>query len=272
MTGMNDLFTEIPADARGDGGMVYPNFHIIRTPTGHNIVLDDTKGHESVTVQHAGGSCIQFLPDGSSIFRSEKDGYEVIFGNKTAVITGKMNIIVNGDADMRVLGDHNLTVHGDMNLSVGGDMRTVVGGTDYKTVAKDRNEDIGGADTTFVQGELEKTSIGKSFYAAYADLKLQSAHSSVGVQANNDIRVWAGSSGGKACPDDPNRGNIFIESNAGLFLKSTWRYIIAESMQKLTLKSSNFVAIDGENIFLNTGMAPDAPPAGPPPGPMDGES
>lgn len=269
MTKMDELFVEFPSDAR-DGGMVHPNFNIIRTPTGHNIVLDDTEGHESVTVQHAGGSCIQFLPDGSSIFRSEKDGYEVIFGNKTAVITGKLNIVVNGDADMRVMGDHNLTVHGDMNLAVGGDLKTVVGGTAWTTIASDRNEDIGGSETTFVQGEVEKTSIGKSFYGAYGILKLQSIESSLGLQSNNDIRMWAGGAGGKTCPDDPDRGNIFIESNAGLFLKSS-KYIIAESLQKLTLKSSNYVAIDGENIFLNTGMAPDAPPAGPPPGPLEGE-
>lgn len=257
MANMNELYTEFPADARGDGGMVYPNFNIIRTPTGHNIVLDDTQGHESVTIQHAGGSCIQFLPDGSSIFRSEKDGYEVIFGNKTAVITGKLNIVVNGDADMRVMGDHNLTVHGDMNLAVTGDMKTVVGGSEYKTVAKNRNEDIGGGDTTFVEGNLEKTSVGKSYYGAYGNMKIQSVFTSVGVQANNDIRVWAGSAGGHACPDDPDRGNIYIESNASINMKAG-KYFQMSANQKCTLKSSNYVAIDGAQLFLNSEMASDA--------------
>jgi hypothetical protein len=263
MAKMDELFVEFPADAR-DGGMIHPNFNIIRTPTGHNIVLDDTEGHESVTVQHAGGSCIQFLPDGSTIFRSEKDNYEVIFGNRTAVITGKLNIVVNGDADMRVMGDHNLTVHGDMNLAVGGDLKTVVGGTAWTTIAKDRNEDLGGSDTSFVNGNLEKTSIGNSYYGAYSDIKIQSAFTSVGIQANNDVRMWAGSAGGHACPDDPNRGNIYIESNASTFIKAG-KYLIGSSFNKLTLKSTNYVAIDGADIFLNSEMSVEAEKTAPDP-------
>jgi hypothetical protein len=256
MAKMDELFTEFPSDAR-DGGMVYPNFHIIRTPTGHNIVLDDTSGHESVTIQHAGGSCIQFLPDGSSIFRSEKDNFEVIFGNKTAVITGKLNIVVNGDADMRVMGDYNLTVHKDMNVAVGGDLKTVVGGSAYTTIAKDRNEDLGGSDTSFIEGNLEKTTVGTSYYGSYGDMKIQSAFTSIGIQANNDIRVWAGSAGGKACPDDPNRGNIYIESNASINMKAG-KYFHMSANQSATLKSTNYVAFDGAQIFLNSEMAQDA--------------
>ena len=76
--------------------------------------------------------------------------------------------------------------------------------------------------------------------------------------------MWAGSAGGHACPDDPNRGNIYIESNASTFIKAG-KYLIGSSFNKLTLKSTNYVAIDGADIFLNSEMSVEAEKTAPDP-------
>lgn len=253
MADMDELFTDVPNDPR-EGGMQYPNFHIIQTPTGHNITLDDTKGHESVTIQHASGSTVQFLPDGSTIIKSEKDGFEIIFGNKTLVVSGGLNIVVNGQADMRVMKNYNLVVHGDMNVSVAGKLQTIVGGDVVTSIAGKRTEDIGNTDTTFVTGKVEKTSTDTSYYAAYSNFKTQSIKQDVIMQSGTDIRMFAGCEGGEAPPPTPAKGDIYINSAKDTYIKAG-KYLLMQSEQKATLKSSNYIALDGEQLFFNSEMS-----------------
>ena len=56
---------KVAEDARKvEGSGKYPNYWSYKSRSGHNIIMDDSKGNETVTVQHRSGSAIQFRPDG----------------------------------------------------------------------------------------------------------------------------------------------------------------------------------------------------------------
>lgn len=256
--GDHKLYHEIPDDPR-DGGMEYPNYHVIRVPSGSNITLDDTSGHESITVQHATGSAVQFHPDGSVVFRSEKNSYEMVFGNKVIVINGDVALVVNGQLDTRVQGDYNLVVHGDYRVSVEGDHETVINGNDTKHVQKTREVTTQGAYTCLTNGAVEIASLAKMFLGSTKDLKLHSIDESIWMQGYKNIKGLAETedivyeSGRDTHLFSDNEMKFY--SNNSMSIRSDNELKIS-SKNRLTLKSSNYFAADGSKIFLNSGFAP----------------
>ena len=251
-----DQYKNVPKDARDDG-LIYPNYNIIRTPTGHNLTLDDSAGAESVTLQHATGASIQFLPDGSSVYRSENDSYEVVFGDKTVVVSGSVNLVINGQCDTKIMGDYNLTVQGNMRTSVAGNMETVVACDDVKEVAGNKETVVGKSISQLSSGPAELVSNDRIYVGAKNNIKVQSINKNIYIQAPKDIRAWAGA-------------NVAIESVANTDIKSGRDYnlqsirhyavksggkITMSSTQKATLKSSNFVGLDGLKVFFNSNIS-----------------
>lgn len=256
--GDHSLYHEIPDDPR-DKGMVYPNYHLIRVPSGSNITLDDSKGAESVTIQHASGSAVQFHPDGSIVVRSEKNSYEMVFGNKTIVINGDVNLVVNGQMDTRVEGDYNLVVHGDYRVSVEGDHETVINGNDTKHVQKTREVTTQGAYTCLTNGAVEIASLAKMFVGATKDLKLHSIEETIWMQGYKNIKGLAETedialeSGRDTHLYSDNETNVYSKENMTFRSDNELKL---SSANRLTLKSSNYFAADGTKIFLNSGFAP----------------
>jgi len=116
-----------PEDARKSGGK-YPNYYVHKTPSGHAIVLDDTEGAESVTIQHRGGTMVQFHPDGTMHIRSNGKKIELVLGQSQMKITGDYDVVVDGGASLLVQGDYDLTVNGNMHTTIKGDQKTTVVG------------------------------------------------------------------------------------------------------------------------------------------------
>ena len=94
----------------------YPNYHAFKTRSGHNIIYDDSKGNESLTIQHRGGSAIQFLPNGAVQMTAHNGKYNIVFGENRMTVTGANDITVKGDGSMRVYGNYRKTVHGDVEI------------------------------------------------------------------------------------------------------------------------------------------------------------
>ena len=132
----------LPPDARKNG-MKYPNYNIMLSPSGNGMVVDDSKGAESLTIFHRNGSKIQFQPDGSMVIINKKDSYHVTFGDHNVMITGAHNITVNGGCQMKVEGDYDLTVHGNAKHTIKGNLETVVNG-DMTTAVKGQQETVVG--------------------------------------------------------------------------------------------------------------------------------
>lgn len=98
----------------------YPNYHSFKTRSGHNVIYDDSKGHESITIQHRGGSAIQFLPNGAVQMTAHNGKYNIVFGENRMTVTGANDITVKGDGSLRVYGDYRKTVHGDVEITATG--------------------------------------------------------------------------------------------------------------------------------------------------------
>jgi hypothetical protein len=123
-------------DARGmGGGGQYPNYWSHKTRSGHSFIMDDSKGNETITIQHRSGSAIQFRPDGGVHYTTHNGKYEVIFGEDRVTVSGAQDITVKGDASFRVYGNHNVTAQKDYNLTVMGD---------FNVTAKNMNQSIRG--------------------------------------------------------------------------------------------------------------------------------
>ena len=141
-------------DARAmEGGGQYPNYWSHKTRSGHSFIMDDSKGNETVTIQHRSGTAIQMRPDGGMLLTTHNGKYEVVLGEERVTISGASDITVKGDTSLRCYGDYNVTVHKDYNLTVLGNMNMtaknmnrLIRGTDDKA-AKTVNERVVGQKT-----------------------------------------------------------------------------------------------------------------------------
>lgn len=155
---MNQQEWSEPEDQRKN--KKYPEFSDTRTPSGHRITIVDTKGEESVTIEHRSGSLIQFQSDGSIVFRSMTNKYQVTFGDDNMLVTGAQNITVNGGATLKVEGDYDMTVKGNSRTTVEGNMETLVKGNMKSAVLGSSEEVVKGNKAVEVVGtsqEVAKT-------------------------------------------------------------------------------------------------------------------
>lgn len=125
----------------------YPHYFSWKSRSGHTFQMDDSKGQETVTIQHRGGSAIQMRSDGSVHFTTHNGKYEVVFGEDRLTVSGAQDITVKGDASLRVYGDYNVTCHKDYNLTVLGDLNIT---------AKNKNQTIRGNKDTMMKNETKK--------------------------------------------------------------------------------------------------------------------
>ena len=138
----------------------YPDYFSWKTRSGHIFQLDDSKGGETVTLQHRSGTAIQMAPDGSLHITAHNGKYEITFGENRMTVSGAQDITVKGDASMRVYGDYNVTCQKDYNLTVLGNMnitaknlnRHVLGNMD--TQARNENKKLMGSSAKIARGAI----------------------------------------------------------------------------------------------------------------------
>lgn len=215
-------------DARTEKGAgTYPNYYTFRTRSGHVLTMDDSEDHESVTLQHRGGSMLQFMPDGAVQFVAQNGQYTVVFGENRIYVTGAQDVIVKGDCSLRVDGDYNATVMGNYNVAVDGD---------FNLNAKNMNAQIrGDVDLNAknlnaeVEGSSSITSHGTTTFISDGGLALSSESESIALRAGKDVG-----------------------------LKAAGGAMMIESQGKMSLKSGGNIAADGTYIDLNSGEADSA--------------
>ena len=234
-----------PPDARDTGGK-YPNYNVItKTRSGHVIMTDDSKGSEHVTIQHRGGSMIQFMPDGAISIGAQNGMYQIIFGENRILVTGAQDITVQGGGSLYVKGDYNMTVEGNHNTVVVGDMNVT---------AKNLNQTIrGNMDTTAkemstnIEGSTKITSQGITTIASDGGLALLSTSDSVTLGAKQNLGIYSGN-------------KAMLEAGSSMHMKSIGALNLQTSA-KLSLKGGS-IAADGSdggaNILLASGASADA--------------
>jgi hypothetical protein len=139
-----------------EGAGQYPYYFCWKSRSGHTISMDDSKGNETVTIQHRTGTAIQMMKDGALHITAHNSRYDVTFGENRMTISGAQDITVKGDASLRVYGDYNVTCHKDYNLTVMGNLNIT---------AKNKNQHIRGNKDTQMKNENKKIE-GSSFKMA----------------------------------------------------------------------------------------------------------
>jgi len=199
-----------------DGVSRYPHNAITETASGHIIEYDDTPGNERINLQHRTGTKIEMRPDGSVFVRAANNSYEIIAGDKDAVIRGQVTVVCESNADIRVRGDtnlqtdgdfnqlvqgnYNLEVQGNRNVRIHGDESTRIAGSSLdetrgnavrrhlanyreRTVG-DHDCEYGGSWTTTVEGEIHQRSYGQfqgSYYGGLITLNGENADGAAGA-------------------------------------------------------------------------------------------
>ena len=181
-----------PDDARKkEGAGTYPNYYAHKTRSGHAFLMDDSKGAESVTLQHRGGSMVQFHPDGKVAITAQNGQYTLTFGENRVKITGAHDVTVDGAASLRVKGDYNMTVGKNVNMTVAGD---------YNVVAKNFNQKIlGNIDiaakniTALTEGSVGIKAKGSMALSSKGGFIAGSADDSASIVAKKDLALLADS-------------------------------------------------------------------------------
>ena len=192
-----------PKDARDDPASgIYPNYWTHKTRSGHVFTMDDSKGGEHVTLQHRGGSMIQFKPDGAVQFVSHNGQYNMVFGENRVKITGAYDITVDGGGSLRVDKDYNLTVGGNMNTKIEGN---------YTMTAKNYNAVI----------REDVTIAGKNITAkAGENVNIDATGGSLSMAGKTDARLTTGGSlslaGSKSTGLSSDIGMVFISGQTGV--------------------------------------------------------
>lgn len=171
-----------PEDARDNKNAgVDGNHYTRKTRSGHEFTLDDSKGGEHITLQHRGGSMIQFRPDGCVQFVSHNGQYNFVFGENRIVITGAYDIVVRGDASLKVDGDYNVTVDGNVNLSAG---------KNFNVTAKNFNQLIRG--DIDIQGQNRTEKMGGNISQTAKGAQLIASEFGMTVTSTGDALALAG--------------------------------------------------------------------------------
>lgn len=123
----------------------YPYNDVKETESGHVFEMNDTPGSERVQIAHRTGSFVEMRPEGTVVFKSARDLYNIVHGDsyehvnksKNITIEKGVKLLVNAsggesfDIEVGAGGGINITVNsGNVNLEVSGDMSQKISG-DY---------------------------------------------------------------------------------------------------------------------------------------------
>ena len=161
------LSSEIPKEHYPER-IVEPGVRILKTTTGHYILLDDRKETARVEIRDSLGNRI--------ILSSE--GLQILVSNESTVNEGNEKVEVDGDASLRVGGNHTEEVRasassfvgGDLDIHVRGDFRERIDAAGYtrsidgkgyaESFTGPRSENVRGGYTRRVSGAVDDTAMG----------------------------------------------------------------------------------------------------------------
>jgi hypothetical protein len=167
----------------------YGQVQITETEAGHQIILNDTLGSESVMIRHASGSGIEMRADGSILISGTQIHYNV---------RGNAQFVIEGNADFRADGNMNFDAGGGMNFNASGEiaMRSPgslvqdIGGNLTTAVGGHSNQSVGGALTSTILGERNETNLGGMSMNTQGDMTLR-ADGDGGIFASGNMNMTA---------------------------------------------------------------------------------
>lgn len=243
-----------PEDARKkEGAGKYPNYWTHRTRSGHILTFDDSKDNEHVTLQHRGGSMIQFMPDGAVQFVSHNGQYNVVFGEHRVKITGAYDVVVEGGGSLKIDGDYDVTVKGNHNHTVKGD---------YNVMSKNFNQTVRGNidvqaqnETKKIEGNIATTALGAISTTAKMGIGIKSTSDSIGIRGAKQIGIE--SEGGELMLKAGGKFSVLASGEMAMATDAAFGIKTGAAMD---VKSGGEMKFQGGNkIKLNSGASPAEP-------------
>lgn len=117
-TGTNNVpRTRAPGEPSSSYAAQYPYNHVYRTPAGHVIEVDDTDGAERIHIFHREGTYIEMRPDGSCIYKTDGDRFDMTVGSQRQFVQDDLKVFVNGRARIQVEGDVDVATNSTATIS-----------------------------------------------------------------------------------------------------------------------------------------------------------
>lgn len=213
----------------------YPFNRVIRS--GRNTIeLDDTPGAERVTIYHQkSGSYISIDVNGTSVYRSMSDTYNVNERNYNVYVGGQSVVTVEGDSRVLVKGNKIEEITGDLIQNVRGNHLLSVGGQSNINAGEDIQ--MRGAKIR-IEANVENLNM-KASKGINIESK-QSTHIKSGIaifqDAKNSINIKAGD-------------NLFTEIGGTANIKSDSMFLT--STGALDLKGGHVKAGGGSKVSIN---------------------
>jgi len=155
--------------------------------TGNKILIDNTFGSDTITIQHHSGATILIDADGSiHMISTGKKGVGMISPKGDTTIYAKSHMILKADGKITIEteGDLDFNVGGNLGIHVGGDFVTSVRGSVDESVDGSKSFEVAKDMSTMVAGDNRVTSAGK--------MRIQSSKSfAIDAADNIDIRTDA---------------------------------------------------------------------------------
>ena len=254
-----------PAGVGGsEGSGKYPNYWSYKSRSGHSLVFDDSKGEETVSLQHRSGSAIQMMPDGALHITAHNSKYTATFGEDRLVISGAHDIVVKGDASLRVYGDYNVTCHKDYNLTVMGDFnvtaknhnRLVRGNID--TIAKNETKKLEGSSSGTYLGGYARTAKDAVSVISHSNQSYIGGGAGSHVATTNEgpmtfsnekgDTVHENKDGKRAVNVESDNKKVYTVADGGKYSVSADEDTNLETKKKMKIKATQEVGVEGQKV------------------------
>jgi len=123
---------------------VYPLNHVYQSESGHTVEYDDTPDAERIHTYHRSGSFVEYHPDGTVVFKSVKDEFEITVKDRNVYVGGTCNITVMGDTNIYTKGVMNIESDGDMNIKTKSNLRIGAEGSFWLEANREGHVGAGG--------------------------------------------------------------------------------------------------------------------------------
>jgi Peptidase M15 len=181
--GSDQIITHTGPGAAVMGGIGDPtDLQGFISPTGNKIVIDNTFGSDTVTIQHHTGATILIDADGSiHMISSGKKGFGLVAPTGDGTLFSRGHMILKGDGRITVetKGDLDFNVGGSVNFHVDHDMTYHVKGT---------IEEVAGSKITEVEKELS-TMVGGDHRITVAGNMQTQVSGNKSIDAGGDINI-----------------------------------------------------------------------------------
>jgi hypothetical protein len=213
--------------------------------TGNKVLIDNTFGADTITLQHHSGATIMIDADGSiHMVSSGKKGVGLVSPKGDAVMFAKGHLILKGDGKVSIEteGDLEINVGGTLSFHVGGDMITSVRGSVDESIDGSKAFEIAKDMSTMIAGDYRITSAGKMRIQTPRSLEIDAAQD-IDIRSDQTVEINAQKNVG-----------VYAKEKVSVNAKTTLE-ALSEGAMTISTKDNLAVKAKGTTKISSTGAA-----------------